>query len=92
VPRVLTAFRELGPRKFAAAAGLTQSFEAAGDFNYTRAEAEMVKRFDLSPATFLISRLHLGSMIQKAESGAVREDFPIDEEDFDHGQCTSQSP
>ncbi|MEO8216447.1 MAG: hypothetical protein ABI718_05135 [Acidobacteriota bacterium] len=83
VPPVLTAFRELGPRKFAAAVGITEGIPSAGDFNYTRLEAEALKRFDVSSSTFLIMRGHLGSMLQKSPSGLTRADFPPDESSFD---------
>ena len=92
VPPVLTAYRELGPRKFAAAFGLTEGIPSSGDFNYTRLEAEALKRFDVSANTFLIMRGHIGSMLQKSETGLTRADFPADESAFDQPTWAYQIP
>lgn len=72
---VLTAYREIGPQKLGWAVALTQSFEGAGgDYSYTKFETEVLKRFDLSQTTFVVSRFHLGSMLAKGK----RDDLPTD--------------
>lgn len=58
---VLTAFRELGPQNLSFAAALTLSGKVGtGDYQYARFESEILKRFDLSTTTFLVSRAHIG--------------------------------
>ena len=65
---LLTAYREIGPQKLGVAVALTQSFDSmGGDFAYTKLEAEGLKRFDFGNVSFLVSRLHLGSFVQKNE-------------------------
>lgn len=86
VPPVLSAYRELGPQKLGFALGVTQSFESGGDYSYTKLEGEALKRFDIGRATFLVSRLHFGTMV-KDDSGLVydptvggsRDAAPIDQ-------------
>lgn len=69
---VLTAYRELGPRDFSWAAGLSYATELTGDYEYLRLEAEGLKRMYLGERTFLISRLHLGTFpLKKAQDFAV---------------------
>src|SRR5207244_7023546 len=64
---VLTAFRELGPQKFSLAAALTESAKvASGDFNYTKLEAEAIKRWDVSPTSFVVTRAHFGTFPTKS--------------------------
>ncbi|MEK6371519.1 MAG: hypothetical protein AABO58_02380 [Acidobacteriota bacterium] len=59
---VLTAFRELGPQKFSVAAAITESAKVAtGDYTYTKFETEAIKRWDVSPTSFVVTRAHLGS-------------------------------
>jgi len=59
---VLTAFRELGPQKFSYAVALTESARIAnGDYNYTKLETEAIKRWDMSPTTFVVTRAHVGT-------------------------------
>ena len=58
---VLTAFRELGPQKLGFALALTASGKVGtGDYQYTKVESEVLKRFDLSTTTFLVTRAHVG--------------------------------
>ncbi|MBV9493195.1 MAG: hypothetical protein JOZ54_03030 [Acidobacteria bacterium] len=58
---VLTAFRELGPQKFGFAAAVTQSGHVwNGDYNYTKLESEVLKRWDVSRTSFFVSRAHVG--------------------------------
>ena len=65
---VLTAFRELGPQKFSAAAALTESAKVfTGDYQYTRVEGELIKRWDLTPVTFIVTRAHAGAFVTKGE-------------------------
>ncbi|HUF18808.1 MAG TPA: hypothetical protein VMS12_12260 [Thermoanaerobaculia bacterium] len=74
---VLTAYRELGPQNTALAIALTQSFEAGGDYRYTKVEAEGLKRWEVGSTTFLVSRVHVGSVISRQDSGLVP-DIPED--------------
>lgn len=80
---VLTAYRELGPRDFSWAAGLSYATEATGDYEYLRLEAEGLRRSYVGERTFLISRLHLGVFpMKKAQDFAVdaQPDFEDDPE------------
>src|SRR5205823_6439551 len=61
---VLTAFRELGPQKFSLAAALTESSKVfTGDYSYTRAEVELIKRWDMTPTSFIVTRAHAGAFV-----------------------------
>lgn len=69
---VLTAFRDLGPQRTGLAAAVTQSARiATGDYQYTKLEAEALRRFDVSATSFIFSRLHVGSFV--AHSDAERD-------------------
>ncbi|MEA2240067.1 MAG: hypothetical protein QOC81_4791 [Thermoanaerobaculia bacterium] len=58
---VLTVFREVGPQKFSYAAALTESARiSTGDYKYTKLETEALRRWDLSPASFVVTRGHFG--------------------------------
>ena len=64
---VLTAFRELGPQKFSFAAALTESARiSTGDYKYTKLESEAIRRSDLSPASFLVTRAHIGTFLTRS--------------------------
>lgn len=80
---VLTAYRELGPRDFSWATGLSLSSEIlGGDYEYLRFEAEALKRMYLTRGTFLISRFHVGAFpLKEARDFAL--DVPADPEDRD---------
>jgi hypothetical protein len=66
---VLTAFRDIGSQRTGLAAAITQSGElATGDYTYTKLEAETLHRFDLTPSTFVFSRLHLGSFLSRSKA------------------------
>lgn len=72
---VLTAYRDIGPQKLGFAIAFTQGLNAiGGDYQYSKLETEGLKRFDVR-STFLISRLHLGSILQKQRLD-VPEDTP----------------
>ena len=59
---VLTAFRDIGPQKTGFAVALTQSSRfATGDYQYTKIQGEVLRRFDISERSFVFSRLHIGS-------------------------------
>jgi len=63
---VLTAFRDIGPQRTGLAAAITQSARiATGDYNYSRFEAEGLRRFDLTSTSFVFSRLHLGTFLKR---------------------------
>ncbi|MBV8518178.1 MAG: hypothetical protein JO197_12325 [Acidobacteria bacterium] len=63
---VLTAFRDIGPQKTGLAAAITQSSRVAnGDYQYTKLEAEGLHRFDLTPTSFVFSRLHVGAFLKR---------------------------
>lgn len=58
---VLTAFRDLGPEEFSFAAAVTQSAKFyTGRYQYTKVEAEGLKRWDITPTTFVVTRAHVG--------------------------------
>lgn len=58
---VLTAYREIGPQKFSYAMALTESAKIyTGDYRYTKFEGEILRRWDLSPTSFIVTRAHLG--------------------------------
>jgi hypothetical protein len=66
VTPVLTAFREIGPQKTGLAAAITQSTSfATGSYKYTKLEGEALRRFDLTSTSFVVSRLHFGTMLGK---------------------------
>ena len=58
---VLTAFRELGPQKTSFSAALTESARfSTGDYRYTKLEGEVLRRWDVTPTSFVVTRAHLG--------------------------------
>jgi len=74
---VLTAFRELGPQKTGLAAAITESAKVAtGDYHYTKAEAEVLRRFDITGTSFLVSRLHAGLFLNRSDAENVTADTP----------------
>jgi Uncharacterized protein conserved in bacteria len=63
---VLTVFRDLGPQKFSYAAALTQSARiSTGDYKYTKVETAAIRRWDLSPTSFIVTRGHIGTFATK---------------------------
>jgi len=57
---VLTVFRELGPQKFSFAAAVTQGGRiSTGDYKYTKLESEAIRRWDVSPTSFVVTRAHI---------------------------------
>lgn len=63
---VLTAFRDIGPQRSSLAAAVTQSAKVfTGDYGYTKLEAEGLRRFDLTPTSFIFTRLHVGSFLAR---------------------------
>ncbi|MDP9360831.1 MAG: hypothetical protein M3P29_05195 [Acidobacteriota bacterium] len=63
---VLTVFRELGPQKFSYAAALTESARiSTGDYKYTKVETEGIRRWDVSPTSFIVTRGHIGTFLTK---------------------------
>lgn len=64
--RLFTAFREIGPGGAGFTGAVTWGFPyGIGDFDYAKAEAETLKRFDVSERTFVIGRLHAGTFLFK---------------------------
>ncbi len=60
---VLTAFREIGPQKFSYAAAITESARiSTGDYRYTKFEGEALRRWDITPTSFIVTRAHLGTI------------------------------
>lgn len=58
---VLTVFREIGPQKFSFAAAVTESAKiSTGDYRYTKFEAEALRRWDITPTSFIVTRGHVG--------------------------------
>jgi hypothetical protein len=80
-PRVLSAYRDLGPRNLGFAAAATYSFDAVGDYNYLKAELEGIKRFDFGQTTFLVSRIHAGAI-----TGMDERPFPPPGGEFEEDQ------
>src|SRR4051794_5842420 len=74
---VLTAFRELGPQKTGLAAAITESAKVAtGDYHYTKAEAELLRRFDVTSTSFLVSRVHAGLFLNRGDAEYLTADTP----------------
>ncbi len=77
VPRLFTAFRDLGEGDFGVTAAATYGFDfTGGDFSYVKVEAEGLKRVDLPADLFLVGRVHGGSFPYKRR----RQDVPPDAE------------
>jgi hypothetical protein len=63
---VLTVFRELGPQKFSYAVALTQGGKVStGDYKYTKFETEGIRRWDVTPTSFIVTRAHVGTFLTK---------------------------
>jgi len=64
---VLTAFRELGPQKLSVATGITQAARfSTGDYKYTKLEIEGLRRWDITPTSFVVTRAHVGTFLTKS--------------------------
>ncbi|HBL31961.1 MAG TPA: hypothetical protein DD490_34495 [Acidobacteria bacterium] len=80
--RLFTAFREIGPGGAGFTGALTWGFPyGLGDFDYAKIEAEALKRFDVSPRTFIVGRIHTGTFLSKQERPA--RELPPDPEPSD---------
>jgi hypothetical protein len=65
---VLTAFRDIGPQRTGFAAAITQAANIwSADYKYTKFEAEGLRRFDVTPTSFIFSRVHVGSFLKRDE-------------------------
>jgi len=66
---LLTAYRDIGPQKHGIAFGLTYALPEAvgGDYDYLKVQIEGLKRFDVRETHFVITRMHIGSMLSKGE-------------------------
>jgi hypothetical protein len=74
---VLTVFRDLGPQKFSFAAAITQAGKVStGDYKYTKLETDAIRRFDVSPTSFLVTRAHAGTFLAKQFLCANTPDVP----------------
>jgi hypothetical protein len=63
---VLTAFREIGPQKLSFAVAFTESARiSTGDYKYTKFETEALRRWDISPTSFIVTRAHIGAFLTK---------------------------
>lgn len=79
VDRLFTAHRKIGPHGWGLTGALTYGSEfLGGDFSYIKVELETLRRFDVSPRTFLVGRLHAGSFPLKE---TVRNDTSLPEVD-----------
>jgi hypothetical protein len=59
---VLTAFRELGPQKFSYATAVTLAGRVStGDYKYAKFEVEGLRRWDMTPTSFIVTRAHAGT-------------------------------
>ena len=77
---VLTAFRELGPQKLSIAAAITQAARlSTGDYKYTKLETEALRRWDITPTSFVVTRAHLGTFLTKStiRDWCIENQFPI---------------
>jgi hypothetical protein len=64
---VLTAFRELGPQKLSFAAAITEAARiSTGDYKYTKLEGEALRRWDITPTSFVVTRAHVGGFLTKS--------------------------
>ncbi|MDQ6802981.1 MAG: hypothetical protein M3041_19425, partial [Acidobacteriota bacterium] len=64
---VLTAFREIGPQKLSISAAITESARiTTGDYKYTKLETEALRRWDVTPTSFIVTRAHLGTFLTKS--------------------------
>lgn len=64
---VLTAFREIGPQKLSFSAALTEASRfSTGDYKYTKLEGEALRRWDITPTSFVVTRAHIGSFLTKS--------------------------
>ena len=78
---VLTAFRTIGPQRTGLAAAITQSAEfSTGDYRYTKLEGEGLRRFDVTPTSFIFSRLHAGIFLSR---GKIKDPKPPRDRDGD---------
>jgi len=76
---LFTAHREIGPGQAGFTGALTYGFDfTGGDFSYLKIEAEGLKRFNLSPRSFVVARVHAGSFLHKE---TVREGPEVEEWD-----------
>ena len=91
---VLTAFREIGPQRTGLAAAVTQATNVwSADYTYTKFEAEGLRRFDLTPASFVFSRLHVGTFLSRNELPASEIPVPRDRDrdgDIDEDDATPE--
>jgi hypothetical protein len=77
---VLTAFRDIGPQKFSAAAAVTESAAIyTGDYKYTKLEAEALRRFDVTSTSFFVTRAHAGTFLTKSKVEGAAALPPIDQ-------------
>ncbi|HET7435479.1 MAG TPA: hypothetical protein VFN10_12295 [Thermoanaerobaculia bacterium] len=66
---VLTAFRDVGPQRTGLAAAITQSGRVlSADYQYTKLEAEGLRRTDLTQTSFLFTRLHAGAFLARSDA------------------------
>jgi hypothetical protein len=80
--RLFTAYREIGPGGAGFTGAVTWGFPyGIGDFDYAKAEAEVLKRFDVSERTFFIGRVHGGTFFYKDER--LPEELPDDPQQGD---------
>jgi hypothetical protein len=78
---VLTAFREIGPQRTGVAAAITQAANVlTADYQYTKLEAEGLRRFDLTDTSFIFSRVHVGTFLAYDE---LADDELPEPRDFD---------
>ena len=69
IRRLFTPYKKVGPGDSGFTVALTWGFDfLGGEFDYVRAEAEALKRFELPNSSFLFGRLHTGSFLRKAEN------------------------
>ncbi|MCP4662442.1 MAG: hypothetical protein GY856_44150 [bacterium] len=63
---LFTAHRKIGPGQAGFTAALTYGFDfAGGNFSYLKIEVEGLKRFNLTPRSFVVARVHAGTFLHK---------------------------
>jgi hypothetical protein len=77
---VLTAFREIGPQKLSVSAAITEAARiSTGDYKYTKLEMEALRRWDVTPTSFVVTRAHIGTFLTKStvRTWCLTTQFPL---------------
>src|SRR5438874_1555587 len=59
---------DISLQKFSLAAAVTESARiSTGDYKYTKLEAEVLRRFDITSTSFFVTRAHAGTFLTKSK-------------------------